>query len=53
MTFSRTYTTNYLIIRIFIGGVNGASNDSDVVALEIVPLKYVAKGLFITQITQF
>ena len=41
-------TANYLIIRMFIGGVNIASNDSDVVALEIVSLKYVAKRRFIT-----
>ena len=52
MTLSRIITDNYLTIRIFIGGVSVASNDSDVVASKRVPLKYVAKRLFITQITK-
>ena len=49
MTLSRITTANYLIIRIFIGGVSIASNDSDAVAQEIKLLPYVAKRQFITQ----
>ena len=52
MTLNRITTANYLIIRMFTGGVSIASNDSDAVALERVPLKYVAKRRFITQISE-